>query len=42
MKNYGKWVDDENNKTKEEMIVHSTGKINPKKHIQTVITSDIA
>eukprot|EP01017_Pseudomicrothorax_dubius_P013990 TRINITY_DN163_c0_g1_i5.p1 TRINITY_DN163_c0_g1~~TRINITY_DN163_c0_g1_i5.p1 ORF type:complete len:260 (-),score=84.01 TRINITY_DN163_c0_g1_i5:117-896(-) len=34
MKTYGKWIDDEMKKSKQELVVSTTGKINPKKHIQ--------
>ena len=37
--NYTKWVDDEMEKTQEEMVVDNVGKVNPVRHIFEVISN---
>ena len=34
---YNKWIQEENKKTKEEFIVSSVGKLNPKNHLSSTI-----
>ena len=34
---YNKWIQEENQKTKEEFVVSSVGKLNPKAHLQSCI-----
>ncbi len=34
---YNKWIQEENKKTKEEFIVSSVGKLNPKTHLTSTI-----
>ena len=34
---YNKWIQEENKKTKEEFIVSSVGKLNPKTHLSSTI-----
>ncbi len=34
---YNKWIQEENKKTKEEFIVSSVGKLNPKVHLTSTI-----
>lgn len=34
---YNKWIQEENKKTKEEFVVSSVGKMNPKNHLTSTI-----
>lgn len=38
---YNKWIQEENKKTKEEFIVSSVGKLNPKNHLSTSIEETV-
>lgn len=38
---YNKWIQEENKKTKEEFIVSSVGKLNPKNHLSTTIEETV-
>jgi 26S proteasome regulatory subunit N11 len=34
---YNKWIKEETKMTREEFVVHSVGKLNPQKHLQTEV-----
>ena len=38
---YNKWIQEENKKTKEEFIVTSVGKMNPKTHLTSTIEDTV-
>ena len=38
---YNKWIQEENKKTKEEFVVSSVGKLNPKNHLSTTIEDTV-
>ena len=38
---YKKWIDEENKKTKEEFVVSSVGKLNPKSHLMSNIEESL-
>lgn len=38
---YNKWIQEENKKTKEEFVVSSVGKMNPKTHLTSTIEDTV-
>jgi 26S proteasome regulatory subunit N11 len=38
---YNKWIKEETKMTREEFVVHSVGKLNPQKHLQSEIEESL-